>query len=195
MMRASIVVAVVVVLALPAAAQSRREKREERREELREKRDDKRDERSPGVNKKQRRQGSRIVGGVKSGQLTQQEVDELTARERALRELEGKAKADGTLTVDERKQLHGELQSLSKQIRSEKHDLDKTGQLQLRADVGDRAAAQKARRLGEVRRALNQGSVTGAERAALESEHATLVDGLFEEATPVEAAPPVGRGW
>ncbi|MDP2341803.1 MAG: hypothetical protein Q8O67_12665 [Deltaproteobacteria bacterium] len=202
-MRAPIVVAVVVVLAFPAFAQGRREKREERREERAEKREelqDKRDERreeprDPGVNKKQRRQGSRIIGGVRSGQLSPQEVEALTSREKALRELEAKAKADGSLSVAERRVLTNELQALSRQIRSEKNDLDHRAPLSVRSNITDKALAQKARRVGEVRRTLNGVTLSAGERAALETEHSALLDALYEEGGVDVDAPPVGRGW
>lgn len=191
----------VAVVSVPATAGGRgRARREERREEVQEKRDEaaeKREERSekvdakidakkksadPGANRRQRRQGSRIVGGVKSGQLTQQEVDALSARAGNLRTLEANAKADGVLTDAERHSLHTELNGLSKDIRNEKTDADKTGALRVRDGIdGDKKTATSARRLAEVRRELNQPSLPPTQRTALEAEHASLVDSLFEE--------------
>ena len=195
--------AALVVCGFAAAAEAgprsraRAEERQEKREEIQEKRDERRDEAAdaidakrdeakkkayPGVNRRQRRQGSRIVGGVRSGQLTPAEVDALAAREAALRTLEANAKADGALTEAERKSLHGELQTLSRQIRTEKTDADKTGKIHIRDGVdGDRKNAAQARRLAEVRRELNKPSLTPAQRAVLETEHTALVDSLFEE--------------
>jgi hypothetical protein len=169
-----------------AAREERREQREDRREdrrdEARENRDDRRDGATPGANKRQRRQGSRIVGGVRSGQLTKAEVDGLAAREKALRDLEGSMKADGAMTPDERKKLHDELDALSRAIRSEKHDADRSAPLRLRDGNDDKAAAGRGRRLGEVRRELNRTDLPPEQRAALEAEHTRLVDELYEEA-------------
>jgi hypothetical protein len=169
-----------------AAREERRENREERREEARENRDDRRDDRrgkgEAGVNKRQRRQGSRIVGGVRSGQLTPAEVDALTAREKSLRDLEASMRADGALTPDERKKLHDELDGLGRAIRSEKHDADRSAALRLRDGNDDKAGAARGRRLGEVRRELNRADLSPEQRAALEAEHTRLVDELYEEA-------------
>ncbi len=136
----------------------------------------------PGINKRQRRQGSRIVGGVKSGQLTETEMQSLSAQEAALRDLEASAKADGAVSKDERQSLHSALNDLSKSIRSEKHDADTTTPLRLRERDDDLAMSAEARRLAAVRRQLNGKDLSAEQRAALEAEHTSLVDGLYEEA-------------
>lgn len=45
-----------------------------------------------------------------------------------------------------------------------------------------KAAAGQAGRLAEVRRELNRADLTADQRKALEAEHTTLVDSLYEEA-------------
>lgn len=162
--------------------EQREEKREERRDERRDTLDDKGQTLSPGANKRQRRQASRIVGGVRSGQLTKAEVDALTAHEAKLRAIEASAKADGVLTDDERKALHQELAALSRELHQEKHDSDRAAPLTPSTSTPSKATATAARRLTEVRRGLNQPSLSPAERAALEAEHSALLDTLFEAA-------------
>ena len=188
-------VVTIVLSALPAAAGGHgrhrdggdrhervQDKRDEKREERAEKREDHKKVADPGVNKRQRRQASRIVAGVRSGQLTKDEVDHLEAREASLRTLEGSMKADGQLTKDERAKLHDELDALGKEIASEKHDGDTVPALRVRDGVDGKGACEKARQLGHARRELNRADLTPEQRAALESEHERLVDDLYEEA-------------
>ncbi len=169
-----------------SAAEARRDdvkgQRDARRQQRQDAVDGKKKQADPKVNRRQRRQGSRIVGGVKSGQLTEAEMQNLSAQEAALRDLEAEMKADGTLSKEERKTLHGALNDLSKSIRSEKHDADATGAIRLRQRDDDRAMSAEARRLAAVRRELNGGTLSPEQRKALEAEHASLVDGLYEEA-------------
>jgi len=183
--------AVLFTTALPATAaggraRAREAAREERREDIREKRDERRDEAkpkaTPGANKRQRRQGSAIVGGVKSGQLTETEAKALAEREAGLRSLEASMKADGTMTKAERQTLHDELTGLAKAIRNDKTDADRTAPLRLRDGCDPATCAARGRRLAEVRRSLNRAEPTAAERAALEAEHTAIVDELYEEA-------------
>ena len=81
--------------------------------------------RDPGVNQRQGDQTARIVQGVKSGELTQDEVQGLREGRSDIRELEQGYKSDGTLTKDERKDLHQELNGQSHAIYDEKHDEEK----------------------------------------------------------------------
>ena len=78
--------------------------------------------RDPGVNERQGNQTGRIVQGVKSGELTHAEAQELRTERKDIRELEQGYKADGTLTKDERKDLHQQLNQQSREIYEEKHD-------------------------------------------------------------------------
>jgi len=78
--------------------------------------------RDPGVNARQHIQGDRIKQGVRSGQLTRPETRSIMEERRSIRQQERAYKSDGSLTRDERKDLHQDLNDLSKDIYSEKHD-------------------------------------------------------------------------
>lgn len=78
--------------------------------------------RDPGVNARQHRQGERIRQGVHSGQLTGQETRSLMQERKSIRQEERNYKSDGTLSRSERKDLHQDLNGLSKDIYNEKHD-------------------------------------------------------------------------
>ncbi len=79
----------------------------------------------PSVNARQHRQNHRIQQGVHSGELTKSEVQGLREERRDIRQEERAYKADGKLTRDERKDLHQDLNDLSKDIYTEKHDDEK----------------------------------------------------------------------
>ncbi len=76
----------------------------------------------PKVNKRQHRQHARIHQGVKSGELTHAEARELRLEQRAIRKKERAYKSDGNLSVQERKELHQDLNAASANIHEEKHD-------------------------------------------------------------------------
>lgn len=78
--------------------------------------------RDPGVNQRQHNQEHRIKQGVRSGQLTKDEVRDLRSEQREIRQEERAYKADGKLTKEERKDLHQDMNDLSKDIYQEKHD-------------------------------------------------------------------------
>jgi hypothetical protein len=78
--------------------------------------------RDPGVNQRQVNQTARIAQGVKSGELTRDESQELLAERRDIRELEQGYKVDGSLNRDERQDLHQQLNQQSREIAEEKHD-------------------------------------------------------------------------
>jgi hypothetical protein len=81
--------------------------------------------RDPGVNERQVNQTARIQQGVKSGELTHDEAQELRTERRDIRGLEHTYKEDGTLTRDERQDLHQQLNQQSQEIYEEKHDEEK----------------------------------------------------------------------
>jgi Skp family chaperone for outer membrane proteins len=81
--------------------------------------------RDPGVNQRQANQTGRIAQGVKSGELTRDEAQELRTERRDIRGLEQTYKSDGTLTRDERQDLHQQLNQQSQEIYEEKHDEEK----------------------------------------------------------------------
>jgi hypothetical protein len=78
--------------------------------------------RDPGVNQRQANQTGRIVQGVKSGELTHGEAQELRTERSDIRDLEQTYKSDGTLSGAERQDLHQQLNQQSQEIYEEKHD-------------------------------------------------------------------------
>jgi hypothetical protein len=80
--------------------------------------------RDPGVNARQHAQHDRIAQGVRSGELTKSEAQGLRTEQRSLRQEERQYKSDGTLTRDERKDLHQDLNAASRNIYDEKHDAE-----------------------------------------------------------------------
>jgi uncharacterized membrane protein YebE (DUF533 family) len=80
--------------------------------------------RDPGVNVRQHHHQDRIAQGVRSGSLTKDEARGLRTEQRSIRQEERAYKADGTLTRDERKDLHQDLNAASRSIYSEKHDAE-----------------------------------------------------------------------
>jgi hypothetical protein len=78
--------------------------------------------RDPGVNQRQANQTGRIVQGVKSGELTHDEAQDLRTERRDIRQLEHTYKEDGSLTRVERQDLHQQLNQQSQEIYEEKHD-------------------------------------------------------------------------
>ncbi|MBL8271153.1 hypothetical protein [Steroidobacter sp.] len=78
--------------------------------------------RDPGVNQRQANQTGRIVNGVKTGELTHDEAAELRDGRREIRQTEQAYKADGTLTKDERIDLHQDLNQQSRDIYEAKHN-------------------------------------------------------------------------
>lgn len=106
--------------------EDRNAKREEMRQRFQNKSPEERKMqlRDPGANQRQANQHGRIEQGIRSGQLTKDEAKQLAAGQRAIRQEEREYKADGTLTKDERKDLHQDLNAASKEIYSEKHDAE-----------------------------------------------------------------------
>lgn len=80
---------------------------------------------TPGVNYRQGKQANRIQQGVKSGELTAKETAGLVKDQKEIREDKREAKADGTVTKEERKDLHKEQNQASKEIYKQKHDAQK----------------------------------------------------------------------
>lgn len=81
--------------------------------------------RDPGVNQRQQNQVARTAQGVRSGELTRPEAQEVREERRDIRELERDYKSDGTLTKDERQDLHQQLNQSNRDIYEEKHDDEK----------------------------------------------------------------------
>ena len=79
---------------------------------------------SHGVDRREHQQRQRIKQGVKSGALTKDEARALAAEQKAIRAKEREMKSDGSLTREERKELHHDLNEASKNIAEQKHDAD-----------------------------------------------------------------------
>lgn len=79
----------------------------------------------PGVNARQWRQGQRIGQGIRSGELTRDEIAALRGEQRAIRLEEREYKSDGVLTPAERRDLQQDLNEASRGIYEQKHDDDR----------------------------------------------------------------------
>jgi hypothetical protein len=80
--------------------------------------------RDPGLNARQRDQHDRVAQGVRAGSLTKDEAKGLRAEQRTIRQEERQYKSDGVLTRAERRDLHQDLNTASRDIYSEKHDAE-----------------------------------------------------------------------
>lgn len=80
--------------------------------------------RDPGVNARQHHQQQRINQGVRSGELTGQEVRDLRHERNEIRREERAYKSDGVLTREERKDLHQDMNEYSRDMYKQKHDDD-----------------------------------------------------------------------
>jgi hypothetical protein len=78
--------------------------------------------RDPAGNERQVNQTGRIVNGVKTGELTHDEAQDLRDGRREVRQTEQQYKADGALTRDERIDLHQDLNQQSRDIYEAKHN-------------------------------------------------------------------------
>jgi hypothetical protein len=77
---------------------------------------------TPRVDARQANQEKRIEQGVASGQLTARETLRVEREQKHIAVVESKAKADGTVTPQERKRLHKMQNAASKDIHQQKHD-------------------------------------------------------------------------
>jgi hypothetical protein len=80
---------------------------------------------TPGVDKRQEVQQKRIDKGVQSGQLNAKEAGRLERHQTHIANMESKAKADGTVTRNERSRLHHAQDQESQRIHHQKHDRQK----------------------------------------------------------------------
>ena len=80
---------------------------------------------TPGIDKRQEVQQKRIDKGIQSGQLNTREAGRLERHQAHIANMESKAKADGTVTKNERARLHHAQDQESRRIHREKHDRQK----------------------------------------------------------------------
>lgn len=74
------------------------------------------------IEQRDRNEQARIDRGVQSGQLTPREAERLQGQRAQIERLEQRARADGTLTRNERARIDGAQDRLSRDIRRESHD-------------------------------------------------------------------------
>lgn len=77
---------------------------------------------TPRVDARQAVQEQRIEAGDQKGTLTRREQRRLELEQKSLAKAEANAKADGTVTAQERKRLHHLQNKASRDIRRQKHD-------------------------------------------------------------------------
>lgn len=77
---------------------------------------------TPRVDARQAAQDQRIDQGQASGELTRRETRRLEAEQKGINKVEAAAKADGTVTAQERARLHRLQGKASRDIRRQKHD-------------------------------------------------------------------------
>lgn len=77
---------------------------------------------TPRIDQRLDNQEKRIEAGEASGRLTDREANHLEARHDKVESDVAAAKADGTVTHDERTQLHKEVNRNSRAIHRQKHD-------------------------------------------------------------------------
>lgn len=76
------------------------------------------------INAREYHQDQRMKQGIRSGQLTREETRQLQQERRSIRQEERAYRADGSLNKAERKDLHQDLNQMSKDIYNEKHDAE-----------------------------------------------------------------------
>ncbi|HYE75193.1 MAG TPA: hypothetical protein VEF04_17760 [Blastocatellia bacterium] len=77
---------------------------------------------TPVINQRQDRQKTRIKRGVKSGELTKQETKTLSQDVKDIQAAKTEAKADGTVTRQERKEIQQQQNQTSRKIYRKKHN-------------------------------------------------------------------------
>jgi hypothetical protein len=77
---------------------------------------------TPRIDQRQANQERRIDQGLASGQLTQREARRLERQQVRIDNVENHAKADGTVTVAERRQLTRMQDRTTRHIARQKHD-------------------------------------------------------------------------
>ncbi len=77
---------------------------------------------TPGIKKRQIGQQQRIAQGVRSGELTRKEIIKLEKEQKEIQQDKKEAKADGTVTKEERKAIHKEQNQASRHIYRAKHN-------------------------------------------------------------------------
>ena len=79
-------------------------------------------QKTPIVDKRQKKQKTRIVKGVKNGELTKKETKKLAKQQVNIHRIEKKAKKDGTVTLKEKARIQKAQNKASKNIRRKKNN-------------------------------------------------------------------------
>jgi len=77
---------------------------------------------TPRADKREAAQAKRIQQGASSGQLTERETTRLNKEQERIGKVEDKAKADGTVTTQERATIHHMQKRADRNIARQKHD-------------------------------------------------------------------------
>jgi hypothetical protein len=80
---------------------------------------------TPRVDRRERHQQKRIRQGVRSGSLTKREALRLERQQAKTRAAEAVAKADGTVTHKERRNLRSRTRHTNRNIYRQKHDVQR----------------------------------------------------------------------
>jgi hypothetical protein len=74
------------------------------------------------INRRERHQQRRIVGGLRSGELTYRETARLERQQASIRRYERHAKSDGHVSWRERQRIDNRLDRANRNIHRQKHD-------------------------------------------------------------------------
>lgn len=77
---------------------------------------------TPRIDQRQANQEQRIDQGIVSGELTQREAHRMNHQQAVINRVEGKAKADGAVSAQERKRLTKAQNKTSRHMYRQKHD-------------------------------------------------------------------------
>jgi len=77
---------------------------------------------TPGINQRQKNQQKRIGQGVRSGELTAKETIRLEKEQKEIQQEKKEAKSDGTVSKEERKDIHQDQNKASRHIYRAKHN-------------------------------------------------------------------------
>jgi hypothetical protein len=77
---------------------------------------------TPGIKQRQKNQQKRIGQGVGSGELTAKETIRLEKEQKEIQQEKKEAKSDGTVTKEERKDIHQDQNKASRHIYRAKHN-------------------------------------------------------------------------
>lgn len=79
---------------------------------------------TPVATKRQVNQHVRIAHGVHNGELTRAEARALKAEQRHIRRVKRRAKADGTVTAEEKLRINRKQRRANRHIHRQKHDTE-----------------------------------------------------------------------